>query len=136
MVAGDRHRPGLVAGVEAGQEPGRVVDILARIEHVLDAAKMRCVVVVVDLHAAKIDQRLAVTPGRLEGGKRLAPALRENRFSLYIHGVRLKAAFPARFGKTDGIENARRHAIAIGGTQDLRLARVGGGFCRARREAR
>ena len=91
---------------------------------------------VVDLHAAEIDQRLAVTTGRLEGGKRLAPALREDSFSFYIHGVRLKAALPSRFGKTDGIENARGYAIAIGGTQDLRLARIGGGLRRAGREAR
>ncbi len=122
--------------MEAGQEAGRVVDVLTRIEHVLDAAEMRCVVVVVDLHAAEIDQRLAVTPRCLEGCESLSPAPWEDSFSLYIHGVRLEAAFPAGFGEPDGIEDARRYAVAIGGTQDLWLARVGGGVCGARGEAR
>ena len=127
MIAGDGHRPGLVTGMETGQKAGRIVDVLARIEHVLDAAKMRCVVVMVDLHAAQIDQRLALAPGIGEGGKGLGPTFRKDCFSFYIQGVRLEAALVSGFRQANGIEDAGGHAIAVGGTQDLRLARVGGG---------
>ena len=127
MIAGDGHRPGLVTGMETGQEAGRIVDVLARIEHVLDAAKMRCVVVMVDLHAAQIDQRLALALGIGEGGKGLGPTFRKDRFSLYIQSVRLEAALVAGFRQANGIEDAGGHAIAVGGAQDFGLARVGGG---------
>lgn len=135
VVAGDGHRPCLVTGMETGQEARRIVDVLARVEHVFDAAKMRRVVVMVDLHAAQIDQRLALALCIGEGGKGFSAASRKDRFSFYIQCVGLKAAFLPGFGQADGIEDAGGHAIAIGGAQDLRLARVGGssgGACDAR----
>ena len=135
MIAGDGHRPCLVTGMETGQEARRIVDVLTRIEHVLDAAKMRPVVVMIDLHAAQIDQRLALAPGIGEGGKGLGPASRKDCFSFYIQGVGLKAALVASLRQANGIEDAGGHAIAIGGAQDFRLARVGrgrGSACRAR----
>ena len=132
MVAGDSHRPGLVTSMETGQEARRIVDVLTRIEHVLDAAKMRRVVVMVDLHAAQIDQRLALARGIGEGCEGLGPASREDRFSFYIQGVRLKAALVSGFRQAYGIEDAGGHAVAVGGAQDFRLARVGGGSGSAR----
>jgi len=127
MVAGDGHRPGLVAGMETGQETRRIVDVLARVEHVLDAAEVRGMIVVVDLHAAEIDQRLALALRIGEGGKGFGTAPWEDRFSFYIQCVRLKAAFLARLGQADGIEDACGHAVAVGGAQDLGLAGIGGG---------
>lgn len=127
MITGDGHRPGFVAGMETGQETRRVIDVLARVQHVLDAAEMRGVVVVVDLHAAEIDQRLALALRVDEGGKRFGPALWEDRFSFYIQCVRLKAAFLARLGQADGIKDAGGHAVAVGGAQNLGLAGIGGG---------
>jgi len=113
--------------MEAGQEARRVVDVLARVEHILDAAEMRGMIVMVDLHAAQIDQRLALALRIGEGGKRFGPALWEDRFSFYIQCIRLKAAFVAGLGQADGIKDAGGHAIAIGGAQDLGLAGIGGG---------
>jgi len=84
-------------------------------------------IVVVDLHAAEIDQCLALALGIGEGGKRFGPAPGEDRFSFYIQCVRLKAAFLARLGQADGIEDAGGHAIAISGAQDLGLAGIGSG---------
>ena len=84
-------------------------------------------IVVVDLHAAEVDQRLALVPRIGEGGKRFGPALREDRFSFYIQGIRLKAAFVSGLGQADGIEDTGGHAVAVGGAQDLGLARSGGG---------
>lgn len=127
MIAGHGHRPGLVTGMKAGQEARRIVDILTWVEHVLDAAKMRCVVVVVDLHAAQIDQGLALAPGIGEGGKGLGPASGKDCFSLYIQSVGLKAALVAGLRQANGIKDAGGNAIAVGGAQDFRLARVGRG---------
>ena len=127
VIAGDGHRPCLVTGMEAGQEARRIVDVLTRIEHVLDAAKMRRVVVMVDLHATQIDERLALAPGIGERSKGLGPASRKDHFSLYIQGVGLKAALVAGLRQTYGIKDAGGHAIAVGGAQNLRLARVGDG---------
>lgn len=135
MVAGDGHRPGLVAGMETGQETRRIVNVLARVEHVLDAAEMRGMIVMVDLHAAEIDQRLTLALRIGEGGKRFGPTPWKDRFSFYIQSVRLKAAFLAGLGQADGIEDAGGHAIAVGGAQDLGLAGIGGGEG-AGREAR
>lgn len=136
MVAGDSHRPGLVAGVQADQEAGGIVDVLARVEHVLDAAEMRGMVAVVDLHAAKIDQRLALGFRAAEGREGFRAASGKESFSLYVQGVGLKATLLSGFGQADGIEDAGRYAIAVGGAQDLRLARIGGGKRRAWGQAR
>ncbi len=135
MIARDSHRPGFVAGMQIGQETRRVVNVLARVKHVLDAAEMRGMIVVVDLHAAEIDQRLALALRIGEDGKGFGPAAWEDRFPFYIQGVRLKAAFLSGFGQADGIEDAGGHAIAVGGAQDLGLAGIGGGSGVAR-EAR
>jgi hypothetical protein len=45
-----------VTRLELCQEARRVVDIAARIEHRLDGRKMLRMIVVIDLHAAEIDQ--------------------------------------------------------------------------------
>jgi len=113
--------------METGQETRRVVDVLARVEHVLDAAEMRGMIMVVDLHTAEIDQGLALAPRIGEGGKCFGPAPWEDRFSFYIQCIRLKAAFLAGLGQADCIEDAGGHAVAVGGAQDLGLARIGGG---------
>lgn len=123
-------------GVQAGQEARGVVDILVRVEHVVDAAEMITVIVVVDLHAAEVDQCLALASRVLERGERFAAAAWKDGFSFYIHGVRLKAALLSGLGQADRVEDARRHAVAIGGAQDLRLAGIGGGVGGAGSETR
>jgi len=60
----------------------------------------------------------------------------ERLLFLYIQGIRLKAALLSGLSQTDRIENAGRHAVAIGGVQDLRLAGIGGGVGRAGSETR
>lgn len=81
----------------------------------------------VDLHAAEIDQRLALALRIGEGGKRFGPAPGKDCFSFYIQCVGLKAAFLSRLGQADGIEDAGGYAVAVGGAQDLGLAGIGGG---------
>jgi hypothetical protein len=116
-----------VPGVQGCQEACGIVDILMRVEHVPDAAEMIAMIVLVDLHAAEVNQGLAFASGILKGGERFIPTARENCFSLYIQRIRLKAAFLSCLCQADRIENASRHAIPIRGAQDLRLARICGG---------
>lgn len=89
VVTRHRHRPCLVAGVQLRQETRRVVDIAARIEHVLDAAELVAMIAVIDLHAAEIDERLAFAPRVLEGDECLGATARKNGFPFYIQRIRL-----------------------------------------------
>ena len=125
-----------MAGVERRQEAGGVVDVAMRIEHVGNAAELRGVIVMVDLHAAEIDQRLAVAAGGCEVGKGFGPAARKDGFSFYVQGVGLQAALVAGFRQADGVEDTGGDAVAIGRAQDLRFARIGGGENTTRREAK
>ena len=136
VVARHRHRPGVVAGMQAGEKPCRIVHVLARVEHVSDAAKMRSVIVVVDLHAAEIDQCLAVAARPFKTRDCFIPAFGEYRFSFYIQGVRLQASFLACFGQADGVEDSGGDSITVGGAQDFGLAGVCGRFRRRRNQAR
>lgn len=121
--------------MQTGQEAGRVIDVEARVQHVGDAAEMRGVVAVVDLHAAEVDQRAALAARGIERGERLGPACREDRFSFYVQGVGLKAALFSRLRQADRVEDAGGNAVAVGRAQDLGFARVGGRMGGAGRQA-
>lgn len=97
---------------------------------------MRGVIVMVDLHAAEIDECLALAPGCFEGGQGLSAVPWKYRFPLYIQRIRLQATLLSGLGQPDRIEDAGGHAIAVGGTQNLGLAKVGGGGGRLGGEAR
>lgn len=56
MVACNGHRPGRMVPLETAEKPCRVIDISPGVEHVPDAAEMGRMVVMIDLHAAKIDE--------------------------------------------------------------------------------
>lgn len=107
------------------KEAGGVVDILVRVEHVVHAAEVFCVVVVVYLHAAKIDQLFALLLSSSKRGKGLAAASGEDSLSFYIQCVRLQAAFFPRFGKANCIKDSRRNAVSVRRSQDFRFACVG-----------
>ncbi len=130
MIAGNRHRPGFMPGVQLCKEARSVVDVSTRIEHVLDAAKLVAVIAMVDLHTAEIDQRLTFAPCSLEGQKCLGTGARKYSFSFYIQGIGLKAAFVPGFGQSNRVENAGGYLIAVRGAQDLGFAGIG--RCRRR----
>ena len=71
-------------------------------------------VVVVDLHAAKIDQFLALLLSSNKRGKGLAAAFGEDSLSFYIQCIRLQAAFFPCFSEADCVKYACRDAIAVG----------------------
>ena len=86
---------------------------------------MAGVIVVVDLHAAEVDQPGAAVAGLLERGDgrasaRPGTAALPSIFSAF--GCRLPL-LPG-LGQADRIEDADRDVVALGGAQDLWLARV------------
>lgn len=126
VIARDGHRPRLVPGMQAHQKARCVIDVAARVEHLLDAPEMLTVIAMVDLHAAQIDERRATPPRLLEGRDSLVPAPSKDRFSLYVQGVGLQAALLASFRKTHCVEYADGYVVAVRSTQDFRLTRVDG----------
>lgn len=71
MVARHGHGPGLMLRVQLREEARGIVDIATRIEHVIDAAKLVAMITVIYLHAAEVNQRLALAPRIPEGKERL-----------------------------------------------------------------
>ena len=68
---------------------------------------------------------ISVLPSRraFSNAARASPtASWEDCLSFYIQCIGLKAALVSGLGQPDRIEDARRHAVAIGGAQDLRFA--------------
>ena len=126
MVARDGHRPGLVTVVKAHQELRRVVDIALRVEHLPDAVEVLAMVMMIDLHAAEIDQDLALPTGRLEGCNGGLRTSRKDGFSLYVQCVGLEAALVAGLRQADRVKDADGYAVAICGAQDFGLAGVRG----------
>src|SRR4051794_17996917 len=86
-------------------------------------------IVVVDLHAAEVDQRGAVAAGFLEGGDRCASRCRKYGLSLDIQRIGLQASLVAGLRQADRIEDANGDIVAIRSLQDLRLAGVRRGAC-------
>ena len=122
MVAGDSHGPGLMPGVETRKEGRRIFDILARVEHFRRRRELVAVEMVVDLHAAEVDQLGAACPRRLEGLQRLLLVPAEIGLALDIHGIGLQRSLPAGLGETDGIEDAGRDIVFRRRREDFTLA--------------
>src|SRR5262245_33741367 len=86
---------------------------------------MRSVIMLVDLHATKVDELSAVAARLLDGSYRCACGGWEHCSSLDIQSVRLQASLAAGLGKTDGIENSERNSVACCSLHYLRLAGIG-----------
>lgn len=71
---------------------------------------MLSVEVLVDLHAADVDEDRAAFPRTLESLKRFLQFIEVIGFAFDIHGEGLKAALAPRLGETDRIEDAFGYA--------------------------
>lgn len=131
MVARNRHRPRSVAALELNEKARCVVDVPARIQHVAQARKFGRVVVMVDLHAAQIDELDAGAACLLEGTNGVFPVAREYRAALDIEGVRMQATLLSGLRKPHGIKDSGGNPVPVGRAQDLGLAGI-----RCRRDGR
>ncbi|PHK46170.1 hypothetical protein VF13_11990 [Nostoc linckia z16] len=128
MIAGDRHGPGVVACFQPLQELGRVFDVQRRVEHRVEAGELVAVVVMVDLHAADVDQLLALGARGVELVQCLLLASAEEGAPMDVERVGLQRITPAAFGQTDRIEHADGNVVGLRDADHVLLAhRLGGG---------
>src|SRR5690625_3935264 len=71
MIACHCHRPAAFPRPQFAQEPGGVSNVQPGIEHRLDRGELLPVIMMIDLHAAEIDQPLALPPRGREFTHRL-----------------------------------------------------------------
>ncbi len=98
VIACDRHRPGFVFRLQPHQEARCVVDVGVRIQHLAQAGEMLGMVVVIDLHAAQVDELAAAFCGRLELGDRFGGRIGKDGAALDVEGVGLQAALATGLG--------------------------------------
>lgn len=129
VIAGDGHGPTLVTVIQALEKTGGVFDIEMRVEHVADAVKFGRVVMVIDLHAAEIDQLLSLLARSMESmhGLCAVPGVESPAFN--VEGKGLEAAFHAGFGKAYSVENPWRNRIFLRCCQDFSFAWIWAGKC-------
>lgn len=111
VVARRRQSPASLFDAQVFQKLRGIINVLAWIEHVDDRVEVTAVEVVVDLHAADIDQLSAGLPRLFEFRQRLRQSLREVGWAFDIQRIGMQRAAPAGFGERDSIENTQRHAV-------------------------
>ncbi len=81
---------------------------------------------VVDLHAAKIDQLRSVSPCLMKALDSGRGRWWKHGFSLYVQRVRLQRVSDPRFRQSHRIEDGKRHIVLQGGAMHFPFADVGG----------
>ena len=114
--------------MEVHEELRGVIDILSRIKHGLHGGKVLPMKVLVDLHAADVDEFRATLPRGNESTDGLTLAIEEHRLAFHVHRERLKRSLASRFRQTDGIEDAFRYRILRRGGLYFPLTSTGGRF--------
>src|SRR3954447_7275372 len=124
IVAGDCHGPAALALLQLLQEPRGVVDVPSGIEHRPHRGEFVAVIVMIDLHAAEVDQLDPPSSHGFEVGDRVVHVLGEYGLSVGAERVRVKCAAPPGLGQADRVENAERNSVLLGRTRHLALARA------------
>ena len=125
IVPADGECPASFALLERFQEPGSVVHILVRIEHLLDGRETVPVVEPIELHAAHIDQLHAGSFGSLKSLHRLRLIEGVNGIALQIEGIGMQMPPYSGFSQTYGEEDTQRDVVFLGGLRHLAFAEIG-----------
>ena len=129
MIAGNRHGPGVVTGLQLLQKAGGIFHVHARVQHAFQGRKVLAMIEMIDLHAAQIDQPRAGSARLLELLDRLGRAVGEDGSVLRRSSHRAADCPLAGLGEPDGVEHSQRHAIYRRGAHHFPLAqaRLGAG---------
>lgn len=119
VVTGNSHRPTAVAPTQIGEKFCRVIDVLRGVQHGSQIIEFTPVVIMIDLHAAKIDELLPAGPGAVKGPQRCRDIRCKNRLALDVQGVGMQRPLATGLGKANRIQNADRHTMPFGGGGDL-----------------
>ena len=101
MVSGYRHRPCLVPIMKVAEEFCRVLYVAVWVEHILGGAEIFTVIIVVDLHAADVDELRAAAAGDVELPHRILFRGRKDRLAFDVHGIGIERALAAGLRQTD-----------------------------------
>lgn len=82
--------------MQIAEEARGVFHIARRVEHGFDGGKVLPMEVLVDLHAADVNENGAAFPGALKAFKRLLEPVEVIGFAFDIHGIGLKAPLAPR----------------------------------------
>lgn len=99
-----------------------IVDILRRLEHILERSEMASMKVQIDLHAAYVDQAGAGALRIFNQANGIAHIRRIVRAPLYVDRKRMQRASCPALCQPDGIKNADRRPVNFGRTHQLALA--------------
>ena len=99
VVAGYGQGPASLAFLQLAKEPGRVIDIQVRVEHVGDGGKAFAVEVIIELHAADVYQLQACGPGCVEALDRLLFVERVNGVAFQVQCIGMEIAVDAGLGQ-------------------------------------
>jgi hypothetical protein len=92
VVTSHGQRPVALLGAERLQETGGVFDIARRVEHVAKRTEVGAMPVVVDLHAADVDELCAMPLRLSEARHRLGQTGGMNGFTVDVHVIGAKLA--------------------------------------------
>ena len=122
VIARDRQRPASLLGAQRLQELCGIVDIALGIEHLAERREVGAMPVMVDLHAADIDElgSLRFRPG--ETRHRLGERGRMNVPAVDVHVIRAELPFPAGLCQPDRIKDVERDAVQRRRARHLALA--------------
>lgn len=132
VIARHRHCPTLVTPLQVDQKSCRIINIPARVEHGAGTGELPLMVVMVDLHAAQINQFAAGSAGPVECLERLRQTPSKNGFAFYIERIGLQRPSPPGFRQSHRIENPDRHAMFAGCSDNLPLTQGRAGSWRRR----
>lgn len=126
MVSSYRHRPGLMPVMEVAKELRRVFHIAVRIKHGGDGCKILSVKILIDLHAADVDQLCAALFCRREGLQSSVLGPGEKRPAFDIECVRIERSLAPRLRQADRIEDPFRYPVFRRRRLDLPFAKASG----------
>lgn len=122
VIAGSGQRPAPLLDAQVFQKLRGVINVLARVEHVHDGVEMTPVEMVVDLHAADVDELGAGFARLLEFQQGFLQSLRKVGWPFDIERIGVQRAAPPGLGQRDGIKDAERHPIFRRCARHLALA--------------
>ncbi len=96
MIARDGHGPVAFALSELFQEAGGVIDVLVRLQHLVERGELLGVEIMVDLHTAHVDQLGAGSLCGRELAQRLLLVGAVDRAAFHIQRIRLERALSPR----------------------------------------
>jgi len=129
VIAGHCHRPGFVPVVEIAQEPRRVFHVAAGVEHLLRGPEILTMVVLVDLHAADVDELRARSARHIDLPQGVLLGGWKEGLPFDVQRVRVEGSLAPRLGQAHGIEYALGDTVFECGGLNLHLAGAVRRFC-------